>query len=899
MHSSSDTFNHPYSPYDIQLQFMRALYACIEERKVGIFESPTGTVRHNTFFNGNFNESFPRRRPLYRDLEIWFTMDSTNSNKIAQGKSLSLICGSLTWLRDHKRSEFLEETGGDDGDDEPGWMLEHSKNEKRKDIRERRKRLEDRLARIRDQEELQRRKPTESEQQFKRRRSNHIQHQIQEESEMITFELEDYNSDDQNSHCQESHEDGGLSASTLALLEKLKGSASNDNQLEDENETKIFYCSRTHSQISQFSRELQRVVLPASIPPEIECAEMKYPTGKKQQTNELEEHTKHISLGSRKTMCINPKVRSLGNATAINERCLDLQRPEVDQKCPYAPSRENEAVITDFRDHVLARVQDIEDIGKLGKQMNICPYYASRSAIKNSEIVTLPYPLLLQKSAREALDISLKDHIIIIDEAHNLSDVIANIYSVTISLTQLQTALERLTIYAKKFKTRLKGKNRVYVAQVMRLLSSMASYLQSIHTSTGAAEGIVEHSLLMSGKGVDQINPHKLSRYLHESKLARKIDGYVEHSELSSNSQRGPRTTVPVLFQVQSFILSLMNPSAEGRIFFEKTGSDVSLKYTLLDPTAHFREVVEDARAVILAGGTMSPMSDYADYLFSYLAPEKLRTFSYGHVIPNNNLIARPIVQGHQGCNFDFTFEKRNSRDMVADLGRTIIEMCRLIPDGVVVFFPSYDFLKRVINLWKTAPSSAIAMNIFETLGQIKPILHESQEIVTNTEDILQTYAGLIDKGKGAILLSVMGGKLSEGINFSDRLGRAVIIVGLPFPNIRSAIWQAKMGYVEKKAYERSSGPEESRRSKAKAASRDFYENSCMRVVNQCIGRAIRHQNDYAAILMLDRRYGTTQIQSKLPSWIRQSLVSSPLGITLKELRTFFDGKAVEIVQEK
>jgi hypothetical protein len=35
-------FHHPYAPYDIQLQFMRALYDCIEDGKVGIFESPTG-----------------------------------------------------------------------------------------------------------------------------------------------------------------------------------------------------------------------------------------------------------------------------------------------------------------------------------------------------------------------------------------------------------------------------------------------------------------------------------------------------------------------------------------------------------------------------------------------------------------------------------------------------------------------------------------------------------------------------------------------------------------------------------------------------------------------------------------------------------------------------------------
>jgi Rad3-related DNA helicase len=35
-------------------------------------------------------------------------------------------------------------------------------------------------------------------------------------------------------------------------------------------------------------------------------------------------------------------------------------------------------------------------------------------------LVTLPYNLLLQKAAREALGIDLKDHIVIIDEAHSM-----------------------------------------------------------------------------------------------------------------------------------------------------------------------------------------------------------------------------------------------------------------------------------------------------------------------------------------------------------------------------------------------------------------------------------------------------------------------------------------------
>lgn len=35
-------FHHPFTPYDIQVQFMTAVYDAIEDGCVGIFESPTG-----------------------------------------------------------------------------------------------------------------------------------------------------------------------------------------------------------------------------------------------------------------------------------------------------------------------------------------------------------------------------------------------------------------------------------------------------------------------------------------------------------------------------------------------------------------------------------------------------------------------------------------------------------------------------------------------------------------------------------------------------------------------------------------------------------------------------------------------------------------------------------------
>lgn len=228
--------------------------------------------------------------------------------------------------------------------------------------------------------------------------------------------------------------------------------------------------------------------------------------------------------------------------------------------------------------------------------------------------MTLPYPLLLQKSAREALGLSLKNHVIIIDEAHNLMDAILGIYTVELSLAQLQRAREQLTIYLQKFRNRLKGKNRVYVTQVVRLLDSLTTYLQSVTKAGQPASGTVQAVDLLQGKGVDQINLYKLMHYLQESKLARKVEGYVACEKAKAKdplSKQPIEITTPVLTHLQSFFLVLTNPAREGRFFFTSSEDPhcTKLKYLLLDPSEHFREIVEDARAVVLAGGTMSPVS--------------------------------------------------------------------------------------------------------------------------------------------------------------------------------------------------------------------------------------------------------------------------------------------------
>ena len=239
-------------------------------------------------------------------------------------------------------------------------------------------------------------------------------------------------------------------------------------------------------------------------------------------------------------------------------------------------------------------------------------------------MVSLPYPLLLQKSSREALDISLKNHIVIIDEAHNLMDAISNIHSSEVFLTQLQQSRAQLGIYLRKFRNKLKGKNRVYVTQVVRLIDSLVSYLEKLAQKPGPASGVSEYTELMAGNGVDQINLYKLDKYLVESKLARKVDSYIDFTkEAKDPSKATEKISSPVLTQVQSFLQTLMNPCAEGRFFYSRLleSGELGLKYMLLDPMHHFKEVVEEARAVVLAGGTMSPVNIYLDSILTLGIP--------------------------------------------------------------------------------------------------------------------------------------------------------------------------------------------------------------------------------------------------------------------------------------
>lgn len=58
------------------------------------------------------------------------------------------------------------------------------------------------------------------------------------------------------------------------------------------------------------------------------------------------------------------------------------------------------------------------------------------------------------------------------------------------------------------------------------------------------------------------------------------------------------------------------------------------------------------------------------------------------------------------------------------------------------------------------------------------------------------------------------------------------------------------------------------------------------------VGRAIRHRGDWAALILLDRRYASSSIRNKLPKWINSSTtVTEGFGQAVKALGTFYRNK--------
>ncbi|PVF94648.1 DNA repair helicase [Serendipita vermifera] len=848
----------PYDPpYSIQRDLMRHLFTAIEGEQFAIMESPTGT-----------------------------------------GKTLSLLSGAITWLLDEKtRSEkgrFAQLEENYKSENAPAWIVKQSIEFARQRLRLEQEDFQIRLDKAR-KHELSMRMEKEGRERKRRRL-------LAEDTK------EDNSEDDEHSFLPEDAEDSNLSLEVKELMRRLEQAGRNDLADPDKDgpaSSKVFYASRTHSQLSQLHIEYEKL--------------------KKQDGDSPDRPiTRVVPLGSRKNLCINEALRSKGGD--LDEGCRELMNEKGKKRCPFLPPAGEDIPMQELRDRILATPRDIEDLAQLGREMKTCPYYGSRRAIRQAELVVLPYNLLLQEQSREALGLDLTGQVVIIDEAHNLIDTILSIHTVSLGSSILKRALDQLRVYLQRFRKMLSPQNLLHLRRLVEFLVALDKYCDELEVNTKAGQSNGEvmmtpgELLAALGKKVQGVNLLEIESYLRSSKVARKISGYNDKVTAKEARDSGIKaqasTTTPPLHIVQNFIITLVNANEDGKVIITvpqsrgSASSGVSLKYQLLNPSRVFQPIVQNARSVILAGGTMAPMSDFRSQLVPYLPEEKLAFFSCGHVIPQENLLTTIVPKGPSGKPLIYKQQQQKDPAVMTELGQILFNLVNVVPDGLVVFFPSYSFLFTLRSHWKES-------GLLDRLGQKKTIFFEPHE-GGSVDTILRDYSSAIrekvtkrslcsrgadhqpkqpdSKTTGAVMLAVVGAKLSEGLNFSDDLARAVVVVGLPFANIGSVELKERMRYV--KALDKKSTSTSNTLTSSRDAGMELYENLCMKAVNQSIGRAIRHKNDWAALILLDERYGTARVKNKLPKWIGDGVKSADtFGQVIKELGQFYRSRKSGISQ--
>lgn len=157
----------------------------------------------------------------------------------------------------------------------------------------------------------------------------------------------------------------------------------------------------------------------------------------------------------------------------------------------------------------------------------------------------------------------------------------------------------------------------------------------------------------------------------------------------------------------------------------------------------------------------------------------------------------------------------------------------------------------------------------------------------------MDNYYKNISNGKGSVFFAVCRGKVSEGLDFANSRGRAVIITGIPYPPVKDPKVILKRQYLDDL---RKTG---GREGEGIISGDEWYHQQASRAVNQAIGRVIRHRHDYGAILLFDDRFASSRSLGQLSKWIRPHVkVNDSFSEMRLQLKGFFDDRSIKEAQK-
>ncbi|KAL1509176.1 hypothetical protein ABEB36_003952 [Hypothenemus hampei] len=633
----------------------------------------------------------------------------------------------------------------------------------------------------------------------------------------------------------------------------------------------IIYASRTHSQLSQAVQELR---------------------------NTAYNHMSCSVLGSRDQLCIHPEVLEQENTTTRLHMCrLKLAL----HSCSY-----NNRVEKKKDDPLICNVPiiDIEDMVTLGKKHTFCPYYMTKERQKNADIIFTPYNYLLDPIARKSLGLKLNDAIVILDEGHNVEKVCEDSASIDISNKDITVATDEITVVMQMIvecpstfeESAKQDINPEEVATLKQMLLDFEKALDDIQMPNKADDilhfpGDYMYEL-MEKAGITVANFPAISNLLDamiqyltaqtdnsNMRKGRALQHFLDFLSIVFNAKASKeRIRHCYKVHIREEVVKEFKRQNQTRVsnwMEKKDGKTAEKKNRILSfwcfsPGFGMDLIMSQGiRALIITSGTLAPLKP----LISELELDVKVRLENPHIVTGSQICVKILPKGPDGITLNSCYRNRDNPEYMNSLGRTIINLTRIIPNGLLIFFPSYPIMEKCQTMWEQE-------GIWGNIKSQKEIFVEPRSKEAFNAAMKGYYEKIRDPNlKGAIFMGVCRGKVSEGLDFADYNGRAVIITGLPYPPLKDPRVILKRKYLDACHS----------RDKEYLNGQEWYSLEASRAVNQAIGRVIRHKNDYGAILLLDERFNSPTIKSQLSKWLWDHIkLVNKYGEVIRDISQFF-----------
>ncbi|KAF8447968.1 hypothetical protein L210DRAFT_3610142 [Boletus edulis BED1] len=652
---------------------------------------------------------------------------------------------------------------------------------------------------------------------------------------------------------------------------------------------KLIYCSRTVPEIEKALSELKRLMKYR-----ISCAETP-------EQREKEENFIGLGLTSRKNLCIHPEVSKEKKGKVVDARCRDLTNSAV---CEKGRANPGSVELCDWHENLGTHepgtlippgIWTLADVLQHGRDNGTCPYFTVRRMMPFVDVIIYSFHYLIDPKVADQVSKELsKDAIVVFDEAHNIDNVCIESLSIDLTRPMLDSASRSVTKLGEKI-------DEIKITDAAKLQDEYAKLVEGLQEAT--ADTSPEDTFMANPALPDDLlneaipgNIRKaehfvafLKRFVEYLKTRMRVLHVVAETPLSFLQHLKDityirKTTVTSLIRtlelnrldehsalqkVASFA-TLVATYEKGFLLilepFETDNATVPnpvFHFTCLDPSLAIKPVFEHFSSVVITSGTISPLDMYPKMLqFTPVVQE-----TYPMTLTRNAFLPLVITRGSDQVAISSRFEVRNDPAVVRNFGSILVEYSKIVPDGIVAFFPSYLYMESIVAAWND-------MGILNEVWKNKLIFVETPD-ANETSIALENYRRACDNGRGAVLLSVARGKVSEGIDFDHNYGRAVIMFGVPYQYTESRILKARLEYLRDAYRIRES---------------EFLGFDAMRNAAQCVGRVLRGKTDWGLMVFADKRFARADKRAKLPRWINQyitevaSNLSTDMALTLSKL---------------